>query len=68
MVKAFLIIFIYTFVSTETGNSIFMINLIENLPVTDGDIVHWDLITQDNGGNYNPDTGAYTAPYTGTYT
>ena len=54
--------------STETGNSIFMVNLNEALPVTDGDIIHWDLITKDNGGNYNPDTGAYTAPYNGTYT
>ena len=45
-----------------------MVNLNEHLPVTDGDIVYRDLITKDNGGNYNPDTGAYTAPYNGTYT
>ena len=67
-IHTYLNLFFSFHVFSALKDTVFMVTFKENLiSITDKEIVRWDDVISDPGKNYDVMTGAYTAPFNGTY-
>ena len=45
----------------------FLVTMLAKQNIADNDIIHWNNVNRNNGGNYNKGIGSYTVPFDGYY-